>query len=63
MRKSPVSAANEDKNALVSFITNENFSSKHAADYQALCRKRDLAIIVLIYKADLNERTVDTAKL
>ena len=63
MRKSPVSAANEDKIALVNFITNENFSSKHAADYQALCRNRDIAIIVLIYKADLNERTADTAKL
>lgn len=61
MKKKPVSAANEDKIALVNFITNENLSSKHAADYQALCRQRDIAIIVLITYAGL--RTSECANL
>ena len=52
-KKAPIIPSQEENMALINFISNENLPSKHAAAFQAISRKRDVAIIALIICAGL----------
>lgn len=52
-KKPPKIPEKTDVSALINFISNEKMPTSHACDYQAICKNRDIAIIVLIVCAGL----------